>query len=105
MGRHDMSWRDFQQKTRMRYGLRWRKSYPMPSDFRDALLRLFIILLATVLVVLLFGYLDARDARIDAELKGDKASQQFADFLNGGALVDQAGRFAAKCERLIEVTQ
>jgi hypothetical protein len=89
---------------RRKFGLLWKGSRPSMADL-DRIADAAITVLVCLAVLLLFGWLNARDAQIAAEIESNHTTLAFAHFLNGNAIVDQAGNFAAKCERLIEVTQ
>lgn len=87
---------------RKRFGLCWKGPRFTLSDL-DRIADAVIAVLVCLAVLLLFGWLNARDAQIRAEIEADRSSRQFADFLNGGRLVSDDGRFAAKIETLVEV--
>jgi hypothetical protein len=87
---------------RKRFGLMWKGPRFTLTDL-DRIADAVITVLVVLAVLLLFGWLNARDAQITAEIEADRSSRQFADFLNGGRLVSDDGRFAAKIETLIEV--
>ncbi len=91
-------------KLRLRSGLLWKGQRPSLADI-DRIADGLITALVVLAFLLLLGWLDARDAEIAAEIKAEQSSASFARFLNGAAIVDQAGHFAARCEHLIEVTQ
>lgn len=86
---------------RKHFGLRWRRAYPTPSDFRRGDIAVLVVVVIGYLIVAL---VDTRTEASIAAAQAEHAGQQFASFVNGGALVSDDGRFAAKCERLIEVT-
>lgn len=97
----DLGWRDSQ---RMKRGLYWKKPKPTWEDYAETVLNWLFIALVLAAVLFLYGYLDARDAKIAAEIEATESSRQFAAFLNGGTLTDQTGHFAARCESLVQVT-
>jgi hypothetical protein len=86
---------------RKHFGLRWRKSYPTPSDFRWGDVA---VLVAVIVGYLIVALVDTRNEAAISAAQAQQAGAQFASFVNGGALVSDDGHFAAKCERLIEVT-
>ncbi len=96
--RYPLTLRD---KLRFRFGLHWVGRLPSFADVRLGDLAVFLAVIAAAL------FLAWHDARTDAQIaqqSGDRIALQFAQFLNGAAIVDEAQHFAAKCERLIEVT-
>jgi hypothetical protein len=101
MNRYDIGWRD---SLRMKAGLYWQKDRPTWEDIADTAFDVLFFAVIVIAFVLLFGWLDARDARITAEIEATESAQQFAQFLNGGILTNPEQTFAAKCGELITVT-
>jgi hypothetical protein len=103
MSLFDQGWNRINHATRMRLGLHWKSRRPTLADI-DRLADAIVAVLVVLAVLFLYGWLDANDQAVAERISADRSTQQFASFLNGGVITDQAGTFAAKCENLITVT-
>lgn len=99
--KYDLGWRD---SLRMKQGIYWRKPHPTWEDVAETVINWLFFALVLAAILFLAGYLDARDAKVAAQVEATESAKQFAEFLNGGTLTDQTGHFAAKCESLVQVT-
>lgn len=102
MSKYDIGWRE---SARLRAGLYWQGNRPSLRDYRDGLMQFIAGFAAALIFFLVVGLLDAHDARVTAQVEAEQATSNFANFLNGGIITDQAGTFAAKCAQMLEVTQ
>ena len=89
---------------RKRFGLRWKTSRPTLKDI-DNLTDVVLFALIAICCLLAYGFVDAHDRAVEERISAERSTQQFANFLNGGTIVDQAGHFAARCVQLLEVEQ
>lgn len=101
MSRFDRGWRD---SLRLNHGLGWAKSRPTFEDYAYMIANWLLAIVCVAALLLLMGFLDARDAAIAAEIESEKSSAMFASFLNGGSLVAEDQSFAVRCGSIIEVT-
>jgi hypothetical protein len=85
----------------MRMGLRWKSHRPSlrettrPADWA--------VLAVCLLGYLIVGWNDARTERDIAATAAESSTKQFAQFLSGGVLTDEAGKIAVKCMQIMDV--
>lgn len=85
---------------RKHFGLRWKRSY---YSFHDVKLGDLCVFLTCIAAAFFLAWHDAQVDRQIAIEEGEKAVSNFANFLNGGILMDQEETFAVKCSQLLEV--
>ena len=88
--------------ARMRFGLRWRRAWPAWADVGELVMSAVLAILAVAVLLLVWGIMEARDARLSAEVSATQSSARLAGFLMGGILTNEAGTVGVKCFRVLD---